>query len=121
MSEPLTRHLTILLTDIKGFTDKTSHKSRADINHMLDEHRAVVLPVLEARGGRLIKTIGDAYMLTFDSPTNAVLAGVDVQKALARRNVHPEATGGPQLPLVKAAKAYDLANKGQTGKVCIVF
>jgi len=36
-------------------------------------------------------------------------------------NVHPEATGGPQLPLSDAAKAYDLADKGQTGKVCIVF
>jgi len=45
----------------------------------------------------------------------------DLAEQLARRNVHPEATGGPQLPLAKAALAYDLANKGQTGKVCIVF
>jgi class 3 adenylate cyclase len=86
MSEPATRHLTILLTDIKGFTDKTSHKSRAGITTMLDDHRAVVLPILEGRGGRLIKTIGDAFLVTFESPTNAVLAGVSVQDALAKRN-----------------------------------
>jgi class 3 adenylate cyclase len=86
MSEPETRHLTILLTDIKGFTDKTSHKSRAGITTMLDDHRAVVLPILEGRGGRLIKTIGDAFLMTFESPTNAVLAGVAVQAALAKRN-----------------------------------
>src|SRR6202035_5723000 len=86
MSEPATRHLTILLTDIKGFTDKTSHKSRADITTMLDEHREVVLPLLEGRGGRLIKTIGDAFLMTFESPTNAVLAGVAVQGALTKRN-----------------------------------
>jgi class 3 adenylate cyclase len=86
MPAPQTRHLTILLTDIKGFTDKTSAKSRADIGAMLDEHRAVVLPLLEERGGTLIKTIGDAFLMTFESPTNAVLASVAVQEALAARN-----------------------------------
>jgi class 3 adenylate cyclase len=86
MAEPTTRHLTILLTDIKGFTDKTSSKTRAAISTMLDEHRAVVLPLLEARGGHLVKTIGDAFLMTFDSPTNAVLAGVDVQEALTKLN-----------------------------------
>jgi class 3 adenylate cyclase len=86
MAEPTTRHLTILLTDIKGFTDKTSSKTRAAISTMLDEHRAVVLPLLEARGGHLVKTIGDAFLMTFDSPTNAVLAGVDVQEALKKLN-----------------------------------
>jgi class 3 adenylate cyclase/uncharacterized RDD family membrane protein YckC len=92
MAEPATRHLTILLTDIKGFTDKTSHKSRAEITAMLDEHRVIVLPILEARGGRLIKTIGDAFLMIFESPTNAVLAGVAVQDALAKRNKdRPEA------------------------------
>lgn len=86
MASPETRHLSILLTDIKGFTDKTSHKTRADIQAMLDEHRAIVLPILEGKGGKLIKTIGDAFLMTFDSPTNAVLAGVAVQDALAKRN-----------------------------------
>lgn len=86
MASPATRHLTILLTDIKGFTDKTSHKTRADIQTMLDEHRAVVLPLLQDGGGTLIKTIGDAFLMTFESPTNAVLAGVAVQEALAKLN-----------------------------------
>lgn len=86
MAEPTTRHLTILLTDIKGFTDKTSSKTRAAISTMLDEHRAVVLPLLEARGGHLVKTIGDAFLMTFESPTNAVLAGLSVQEALAKLN-----------------------------------
>lgn len=40
---------------------------------------------------------------------------------LARLDLHPEATGGPRLPLAEAAKAYDLADQGQTGKVSIVF
>lgn len=86
MASPTTRNLTILLTDIKGFTDKTSQRSRADIQKLLDDHRDVVLPVLQGKGGRLIKTIGDAFLMVFDSPTDAVLAGVAAQEALAKHN-----------------------------------
>ncbi len=86
MPEPTTRHLTILLTDIKGFTDKTSHRSRADIQRLLDDHRDAVLPVLQGKGGRLVKTIGDAFLMAFESPTDAVLAGIAAQEALAKRN-----------------------------------
>jgi len=86
MVEAATRHLTILLSDIKGFTDRTAHMSRTQIRALLDEHRAAVLPPLEARGGRLIKTIGDAYLVIFESPTDGVLAAVDVQAALSKRN-----------------------------------
>jgi class 3 adenylate cyclase len=83
---PQTRNLTILLTDIKGFTDKTSHRSRADIQAMLDTHKGLVLPLLEGRGGKLIKTMGDAFLMVFESPTDAVLAGVQVQDTLLAYN-----------------------------------
>ncbi|MFA6030877.1 MAG: RDD family protein [Elusimicrobiota bacterium] len=86
MSQPVTRHLTILLTDIKGFTDKTSRRSRSDIQALLDKHRELVLPTLEGRGGRLIKTIGDAFLMVFESPTDAVLAGIAVQEVLSKHN-----------------------------------
>ena len=45
----------------------------------------------------------------------------DLVEHLDRWGVHPELTCTERLPLEKAAKAYDLADKGQTGKVCIVF
>ncbi len=40
---------------------------------------------------------------------------------LDRWGVHPDITCTDRLPLKGAATAYDLADKGQTGKVCIVF
>jgi class 3 adenylate cyclase/uncharacterized RDD family membrane protein YckC len=86
MSAPVTRNLTILLTDIKGFTDKTSQKSRAEIQQMLDKHKELVLPVLQAKGGVLVKTIGDAFLMTFESPTDAVLAGIQAQEVLRQHN-----------------------------------
>jgi class 3 adenylate cyclase len=78
MAGATTRNLTILLTDIEDLTPKTSRETRADILRMLEEHKSLVLPVLEGKGGRLIKTIGDAFLVVFESPTDAVLAGVEV-------------------------------------------
>lgn len=45
----------------------------------------------------------------------------DLVEHLDRWGVHPEATCTHRFTIDEAAKAYDLADKGQTGKVCIVF
>ncbi len=81
-----TRNLTILLTDIQGFTDKTAHQSRTQMMDMLKKHESIVLPVVEEYKGRLIKTIGDAFLVTFLSPTDAVLCGVAIQDRLFEYN-----------------------------------
>jgi class 3 adenylate cyclase len=86
MSAPVSRNLVILLTDIKGFTDRTSHQSRVEIQQLLERHKEIVLPILQGKGGTLIKTMGDAFLMTYESPTNAVLAGIEVQAALRRYN-----------------------------------
>jgi len=40
---------------------------------------------------------------------------------LDRWGLHPDVTCTERLPLSEAAEAYDLADKGHTGKACIVF
>lgn len=45
----------------------------------------------------------------------------DLVEHLARWNLHPDATCTHRFSLADAAKAYDLADKGQSGKVCITF
>jgi len=81
-----TKNLAVMFTDIKGFTEKTSRKSRSEIKEMLKRHNESVLPVVARFGGRLVKTIGDAFLVTFESSTDAVLCGVAVQNALAELN-----------------------------------
>ena len=81
-----TRHITIMLTDIKGFTSKTASFSRAETQELLTKHRELVLPVIEKFHGRLVKTIGDAFLVAFNSPTDAVLCGVEVQTVLRSHN-----------------------------------
>lgn len=80
------RNLAIMLTDIKGFTSKTASFSRAQTQELLAKHRELVLPVIEKFRGRLVKTIGDAFLVVFDSPTDAVICGVQVQAALKAHN-----------------------------------
>ena len=57
----------------------------------------------------------------FGSWVTSRLHLAQLAEILSRMEVHPESTGGPKLTLSEAAKAYDLADKGQTGKVCVVF
>ncbi len=45
----------------------------------------------------------------------------ELVERLQRWGLHPDVTCTHRLPLEKAAKAYDLADKGQVGKVAICF
>jgi class 3 adenylate cyclase len=92
----LQRTLTVLMADMKGFASRTSQQSREETVGLVDELRQLFVPVLSAHGGQLVKTTGDGFLLTFDSPTNAVLAGVAVQELLHRRN-----TNHRQLPPIE--------------------
>ena len=45
----------------------------------------------------------------------------ELVERLDRWGIHPDRTCTERLPLRDAARAYELAAGGQTGKVCIVF
>jgi class 3 adenylate cyclase len=79
--------LTIVFTDIKGFTERTSRATRSKMIEMLDRHERLLLPIVRHYGGRVVKTIGDAFLLSFESPTNAVLCGLMMQETLREANV----------------------------------
>jgi adenylate cyclase len=77
-----TANLAIVFTDIKGFTERTSKQTLEQNEKLLKTHNDLLAPLFKGLGGRIIKTIGDAFMVTFESPTNAVLAGLAVQDSL---------------------------------------
>jgi len=78
--------LSIMFTDIKGFTERTSSTSREALVGLLKKHDSLLIPVINKFNGTVIKTIGDAFLVTFDSPTNAVLCGVMIQQNLRDYN-----------------------------------
>ncbi len=77
-----TENLAVMLTDMKGFTAATARQSRAENARMLGLQDVLLLPVVRAFGGRRVKTMGDAYLVLFASPTAAVLCGMALQDRL---------------------------------------
>jgi class 3 adenylate cyclase len=84
--------LTILFTDIKGFTRLTEEHGEAYSNALRKHHDALVTPVIERDGGgRVIKHIGDSVMAVFSEPSTAVARSLEVQEKLAQFNrEHPD-------------------------------
>lgn len=80
------KNLTIMFTDIKGFTQRTSQQSRHATVSLILQHKELLVPIFESRGGKVIKTIGDAFLVVFESPTNSVLAGIELQDRLDEHN-----------------------------------
>ncbi|MCY1047304.1 adenylate/guanylate cyclase domain-containing protein [Corallococcus sp. bb12-1] len=81
-----TANLAIVFTDIKGFTERTSRQTLEENQQLLQVHEALLAPLFKAFGGRIIKTIGDAFLVTFESPTQAVLSGIAIQDQLWHHN-----------------------------------
>ena len=79
-----TENLAIVFTDIVGYTARTSRQTREENARLLAEHDRLLLPLVRAFGGRRVKSIGDALLLTFRSPTDSVLCGMAMQDRLAR-------------------------------------
>lgn len=75
-------NLTIMFTDIADFTAITSLQTREENEALLKTHDNLLLPVVRSYKGRLVKKIGDALLIVFRSPTDAIHCGMSMQDAL---------------------------------------
>ncbi len=87
------REVTILISDIRGFTSMSEKKEPAEIVHMLNEYFEVMVEVLFKAQGTLDKYVGDEIMALFGAPVDmpdaalhAVRCAIDMQKALREFN-----------------------------------
>jgi len=69
---------TILFVDLALFTPLAQAHGDELAAQMLDRFDAIVRRRCLARSGTLVKQIGDAFMLTFDDPVEAVRFGLEV-------------------------------------------
>jgi adenylate cyclase len=81
-----TANLAIVFTDIQGFTERTSRQTLEENQRLLQTHASLLTPLFKAFGGRIVKSIGDAFLVTFESPTQAVLSGIAIQDRLWQHN-----------------------------------
>ena len=80
--EKLRTPMTILFSDIKGSTAYAEKKGDLEYMAMINRHHAILFPVIEREGGRIVKTIGDAILACFQEPVAAVKAAAGMQRGL---------------------------------------
>jgi class 3 adenylate cyclase len=80
---PLGFTVTILFSDIRGFTEYTEQFGDEAAWEVLQAHNAIVQQQIEAFHGQIVKTQGDSVMVAFTTARGAVLCAVAIQKAIA--------------------------------------
>ncbi|MGM0607325.1 MAG: adenylate/guanylate cyclase domain-containing protein [Candidatus Muiribacteriota bacterium] len=83
------RILTVMFTDIKDFTKITEKMSRNELKELLKNHEELMYPIIKFFRGKIIKTIGDALLITFYSPINAINCAIVMQDILKKHNSAP--------------------------------
>jgi class 3 adenylate cyclase len=85
-SKPIVRTLSVMFSDVKDYTARAAQESRLGILDLVRRHRDLAAPIVKRRGGSIIKSLGDGLLITFESATDAVLAGLEIQAAAAAHN-----------------------------------
>jgi class 3 adenylate cyclase len=90
---------TILFTDIEGHTQMMQRLGDDAGRALLREHERITREVIARHGGAEIKTIGDAFMVSFASVAAAAHCAVDLQRAFhAPSGPSPEDSPVSDLP-----------------------
>lgn len=84
--------LTIMFTDIEGFTALTERKGETYVHELHQEHDRILVEAIEGdSAGVVIKFIGDSIMAVFAEPATAVERALLIQRRLAEFNAaHPD-------------------------------
>jgi len=98
------REITILMADIRGFTNISSHRAPEEVVTMVNNFLSVMTDVIIAYGGTIDEFIGDAILALFGAPNamhdhaeKAVACAIAMQQAMARVNQLNQAAGLPGI------------------------
>jgi hypothetical protein len=78
--------LTIMMTDVVGSTELRRACGDEDADDILTLQAAIVQHQVAAFGGRVRKSLGDGFLISFPSEVAAVRAAVAIQRALEEHN-----------------------------------
>jgi class 3 adenylate cyclase len=77
---------TIMFLDVVNYTRKTTKLNREGLNKLHEIFDNFCLPIFEKYNGKVIKKIGDAFLVTFKSPTNSLHCAIQLQKTFYAYN-----------------------------------
>ncbi len=69
----------VMFTDIVGYTHKMGD-DRDLMLKLLGDHNEIIEGIVEKHGGKIIKRMGDAFMVNFTAAIDAVNSGLEIQK-----------------------------------------
>ncbi|MBI3194844.1 MAG: adenylate/guanylate cyclase domain-containing protein, partial [Ignavibacteriae bacterium] len=69
----------IMFTDIKGFS-KMMEANETKTLQLLEAHNSIMSDCVQRHGGSVVKTVGDAYLVMFESAVSAVSCAMEVQQ-----------------------------------------
>ena len=75
----------VMFTDIQGYSRRMEQDEKRALA-LLDVHNAIVRRAVSAHGGREVKTVGDSFLVLFDSAVSAVECAVALQRGLLAHN-----------------------------------
>ena len=78
---------TVLFTDIVASTDQAAQLGDERWRVLLDRHDQSVRTQLDRFRGREVKTVGDGFVATFDSPRRAIECAVAIRATLEAANI----------------------------------
>lgn len=98
------RVLTIMFTDIRGFSTLAEQMDAGEIASLLNTHFDMLAEPIEAEGGTVDKFIGDAIMAFWGAPEDmpdhaarALRAGAEIQRRVHADNLRRKQAGAPPL------------------------
>lgn len=98
------REITILMADIRGFTNISSHSAPEEVVTMVNNFLSVMTEVIIGFGGTIDEFIGDAILALFGAPNSmhdhaekAVACSLAMQQAMVRVNELNQASGLPEI------------------------
>ncbi len=96
--------VTILFTDLVGSTDMGSRIGDVAADELRRDHFTDLRDAIAETGGREVKTIGDAIMVSYGGAADALAGAVAMQRSVERRN---RRSAGPVLGMRIGVSAGD--------------
>ena len=84
-AEEVRRLAAIMFTDIKDFSKKMQDNESSTMQ-MLATHNSMMREVVNKYNGHVIKTVGDAFLVSFESVLNAVQCAIEAQQQFHQHN-----------------------------------